>query len=74
MTAPYKAEADRIGDNIQGGQDAERFIERTRTEHLDPDELMRAVLLAQQWSPDRLRGFARSIQKRLERGAGNESR
>lgn len=74
MSGPYKAEADRIGDNIQGGQDGERFIDRLHTEHLDPDELLRAILLAHQWSPDRLRGFARAIQKRLERGASHASR
>lgn len=71
MTAPYQAEADRIGDNITGQRDFERFAERLRNEHLDPDELMRAILLAQQWSPDRLRGFARGCQKMLERGAGH---
>lgn len=66
--------ADAVRDNIDGGRDGERFIERLGKEFMDVDDLMRAVLLAQGWSPDRLRGFARAIQKRLERGAGNESR
>lgn len=68
IAAPYQAEGQRIGDNIQGQADGERFIERLGNEFLDVDDLMRQVLLAQGWSPDRLRGFCRAVQKRLERG------
>ena len=60
--------ADSVGDNIQGGLDGERFIERMGTTFADPDDLLRQVLLAQGWSEDRLRGFCRAVQKRLERG------
>ena len=60
--------ADAVGDNIDGQADAERFIERLGTTYADPDDLLRQVLLAQGWSEDRLRGFCRAVQKRIERG------
>lgn len=66
--APYRRIADAVSDNLQGQADAERFIERLRGTFTDPDELMRQALLAQEWSPDRLRGFCRALQKRIERG------
>lgn len=69
MSAVYSQLADAVGDNIQGQTDAERVIARLRLEYSDPDDLMRAVLEAQAWSPDRLRGFCRALQKQIERGA-----
>ena len=71
IAAPYQAEAERISDNITGGQDGERFLNRLGKEFLGVDDLMRQIVLAQSWSPDRLRGFCRAIQKRLERGGGH---
>lgn len=71
MAAHYRQLADSIGDNIQGQRDAERFIERLGTEFLDTDDLLRQVLLAQGWSPDRLRGFCRRVQKEIERRSGD---
>lgn len=55
-------------DAIDGERDGARFLERLRVEHMDPDELLRQVVLAQGWSPDRLRGFCRALQKTLEQG------
>lgn len=69
MAAPFAKLADAVGDHIQAQSDAERFIDRLRTEYPEPDALMRAVLEAQAWSPDRLRGFCRALQKHIEKGA-----
>lgn len=69
-----RALADEILNNIEGGLLAGHFVGRLRGELLDPDELLRALPLAQQASPDRLRGFCRRIQKQLERGAGNATK
>lgn len=67
MTAPtFPRLAGEVGDNIDGQRDAERFIERLAGGFLDPDELMRAVLLAQGKSPARLRGLCRGLQKAIE--------
>lgn len=55
-----------IGENIEGGRLAGRFLARLPSDRLDPDELLGALLDVQQASPDRLRGFARRIQKALE--------
>ena len=59
--------ADAVAENIAGSQAASHFLARLPGELLDPDELMRALLLAHQASPARLRGFCRRIQKQLER-------
>ncbi|MCO5099221.1 MAG: hypothetical protein M9884_17395 [Rhodocyclaceae bacterium] len=67
MTAPiFTRLAGEVGDNIDGQRDAERFVARLADGYLDPDELMRAILLAQGNSPARLRGLCRGLQKALE--------
>lgn len=67
MTAPTFARlAAEVGDNIDGLRDAERFMARLTDGYLDPDELLRAILLAQGSSPARLRGLCRGLQKALE--------
>lgn len=71
MKAPFKNLASAVGDNIQGQLDAQRFIERLRGTYADPDDLLRQVLLAREWSEDRLRGLCRRIQKEIERGGGD---
>ena len=55
-----------IGENIEGGRLAGRFLASLSSDLLDPDELLGAVLDAQQASPDRFRGFVRRIQTALE--------
>lgn len=74
MKAPYQSLADAVTANIAGQADCAKFIERARSEFLDPDELLRALLLAQAAGPDRLRGFARGLQKLVEREAANGDR
>jgi len=67
MSAPTFAKlAGEVGDNIDGQRDAERILERIGGGFPDPDELLRAVLLAQGTSPARLRGLCRGLQKALE--------
>lgn len=68
MSAPYRKLADSVADNIQGQVDAEHFVERIRTTFADPDDLLRQVVLARDWSDDRLRGLCRRLQKEIERG------
>lgn len=68
MAASYRKLADAVADNIQGQDDGERFIQRIRTAYADPDDLMRQVVLARDWSDDRLRGLCRRLQKEIERG------
>lgn len=60
--------ADAIAENIESGRLAGHFLARPPAKILDPDKLLRALLLAQAASPNRLRGFARRLQKQLERG------
>src|SRR5690606_39240444 len=68
MTAPTFAKlAAEVGDNIEGQRDAEQFVARLAGGYPDPDELMRAILLAQGKSPARLRGLCRGLQKAIER-------
>lgn len=67
MTPASKALGDAIGENLEGQRLASHFVARLRAEFPDTDELLRAFLLAQQASPERLRGFARRVQKELER-------
>ena len=61
--------ADAVGENLEGIRLASNFVARNPHERLGPDELLRALLLAQSASPDRLRGFCRRVQQQLERGA-----
>lgn len=65
---------DAVGEAVEGGRLASHFLARLRVEHVDVDDLMRALLTAQAASDDRLRGFARRIQKELEREAANAAR
>lgn len=74
MKAPFTKLADAVTANVAGQADFERFRQRAKTEFLDPDDLMRAILLAQAAGPDRLRGFARGLQKLVEREASNAHR
>lgn len=67
-SASYRKLADAVGANLQGQADAERFLDRLRGSYADPDELMRQIELKRAVSEDRLRGFCRALQKRLERG------
>lgn len=66
--------ADAVGEALEGQRLASHLLARLRTEILDPDDLMRALVLAQAASNDRLRGFARRIQKELEREVGHATR
>ncbi len=68
MPAPYASPANAATENCGGQADAQRFLQRVGSEYLDCDELLRLFLLAQQAHPERLRGFARVVQKQLERG------
>lgn len=68
MKAPYQSLADAATENVAGQADAWRFLQRARAEFVDADALLQAFLLAQQAHPERLRGFARVIQKTLEGG------
>lgn len=58
--------ADRIGEFMTGQQQAERFMWDARNGFPDPDALYYELLKAQA-SPARARGFARAVQKRIER-------
>lgn len=68
MTATFNNLAHAAAENVRGQADAVRFMERARAEFVDADALLQAFLLAQQAHPERLRGFARVIQKTLEGG------
>lgn len=70
MTAPvqHRHLADAVGEALEGQRLASHLLARIRTDYIDVDELHKLILQAQQASPDRLRGFARRLQKELERG------
>ena len=74
MSRPHAGEQARLlpeagGEGLEGQRLASHLLARLRVEYIDPDELLRALLLAQDASEARLRGFCRRLQKGLERGA-----
>lgn len=59
--------ANAVGEHLEGQRMGSHFLARSRTQHLDCDELYTLILQAQKASPDRLLGLARAVQKQIER-------
>ncbi len=72
--AHHRAVAEAVSEALEGQRLASHLLARLRTEILDPDDLMRTLVLAQAASDDRLRGFARRLQKALEQEVGHATK
>lgn len=72
MTGPHAAVADAVMSNITGQRDAQRAIFAIREGCAPADALLDAFeILRGTGDADRLRGFARELQKAIERSSGS---
>lgn len=64
--------ADAVGARIDGGQAASRFLFLMSREYLDPDALSVELVKSHAIGPEHHIGFARALQKALERALGSK--
>jgi len=72
MNGPHAAVADAVMSNIAGQRDAQRLIHIVRHDCAPADALLEAFELVRgTGDADRLRGFAREVQKFIEHSSGS---